>query len=167
MMANSKLQQINALAREIRLEGEKWNEAQKRAKVMLNTEAEEKSFGLGDAVEAVTKATGIKAAVDYVFDKMGKDCGCDARKDALNDLFSVKYTSAPNCFTEAEYEQYKAFRKRFNGTSLSTADQRFIAELWASKFNKTVYYPCPTCGGSGKIFMGWIEDLDKMVDTYE
>ena len=33
--------------------------------------------GLGDQVEKITKATGIKKAVDTVFDKLGKDCGCD------------------------------------------------------------------------------------------
>ena len=39
-----------------------------------------KSKGLGDTIEKITKATGIKAGVDYIFDKLGMDCGCDARK---------------------------------------------------------------------------------------
>jgi len=39
---------------------------------------------LGDRIESVTKATGIKAAVDYVAKKTGKDCGCSKRKEALN-----------------------------------------------------------------------------------
>ena len=40
--------------------------------------------GLGDVVEHVAKVTGIAAAVKaYV----GDDCGCAARRDALNRVF--------------------------------------------------------------------------------
>lgn len=40
--------------------------------------------GLGDAVEKVTKATGVK----YVVDKATKGgCGCDKRRDTLNRIF--------------------------------------------------------------------------------
>lgn len=38
--------------------------------------------GLGDTIAAITKVTGIEAAVKSLFD----DCGCDARKDKLNKL---------------------------------------------------------------------------------
>ena len=43
-----------------------------------------KSKGLGDSIEKFTKATGIKKVVDTV---TGKDCGCGARKNALNEKF--------------------------------------------------------------------------------
>lgn len=39
---------------------------------------------LGDSIEKVTKATGVKAAVEFVAKKTGKDCGCAKRKAALN-----------------------------------------------------------------------------------
>lgn len=39
---------------------------------------------LGDRIEKVTKATGIKAAVSYVAKKTGRDCGCNKRKADLN-----------------------------------------------------------------------------------
>ena len=39
---------------------------------------------LGDTIERVTKATGVKAAVDFVAKKTGKQCGCAKRKAALN-----------------------------------------------------------------------------------
>jgi hypothetical protein len=40
--------------------------------------------GLGDVVEYVAKVTGVAAAVKaYV----GDDCGCAARRDALNRVF--------------------------------------------------------------------------------
>lgn len=41
-------------------------------------------MALGDKIEKVTKATGIKKAVDYVAKKTGKDCGCGKRKQSLN-----------------------------------------------------------------------------------
>ncbi len=43
--------------------------------------------GLGDAIEAVTKVTGIKAVTETVSKAVGKDCGCGKRKDKLNKLF--------------------------------------------------------------------------------
>lgn len=39
---------------------------------------------LGDDIERVTKATGVKKAVDYLAKRAGKDCGCNKRKAALN-----------------------------------------------------------------------------------
>ena len=46
-----------------------------------------KSKGLGDSIEKITKATGIKKVVDAISKKTGKDCGCNKRKDNLNRLF--------------------------------------------------------------------------------
>ena len=46
-----------------------------------------KSRGLGDSIEKVTKATGIKKGVDTVAKATGKDCGCGQRRDTLNRLF--------------------------------------------------------------------------------
>lgn len=46
--------------------------------------------GAGDAIEAFTKATGIKAAVDAVAKATGTDCGCGRRRDKLNELIPFK-----------------------------------------------------------------------------
>ena len=46
--------------------------------------------GLGDVVEVVTKATGIKAATDAVARATGKDCGCAKRRDRLNKLIPFR-----------------------------------------------------------------------------
>jgi hypothetical protein len=40
--------------------------------------------GLGDAIEKITTATGIKKVVGTVSKAVGKDCGCGKRKEALN-----------------------------------------------------------------------------------
>jgi hypothetical protein len=49
-----------------------------------------KSKGLGDTIEKVTTATGIKKVVETVVKAAGKDCGCNKRKDALNRAFPYK-----------------------------------------------------------------------------
>ena len=52
---------------------------------------ENKSKGLGDTVERITKATGIKSIVDAVNKARGvKDCGCTKRKNTLNRVFPYK-----------------------------------------------------------------------------
>tara|TARA_Y100000289_G_scaffold23843_1_gene23205 strand:+ start:326 stop:775 length:450 start_codon:yes stop_codon:yes gene_type:complete len=56
-----------------------------------------KSKGLGDDIEKITEATGIKQAVKWA---LGEDCGCDERKEKLNKLFDY---SKPECLTESEY----------------------------------------------------------------
>jgi hypothetical protein len=42
------------------------------------------SRGLGDSIEKFTKATGIKSVVNKVSSAIGKDCGCNDRRDSLN-----------------------------------------------------------------------------------
>lgn len=46
--------------------------------------------GLGDTIERVTTATGIRKVVEHVSKKTGKDCGCKARKEKLNKMFPYK-----------------------------------------------------------------------------
>ena len=46
-----------------------------------------KSKGLGDSIEKITKATGIKKVVDTVNKITKKPCNCGKRKDTLNRLF--------------------------------------------------------------------------------
>lgn len=43
-----------------------------------------KSQGLGDTIEKITTATGIKKVVETVSKATGKECGCNKRKEDLN-----------------------------------------------------------------------------------
>lgn len=61
------------------------------------------SEGLGDSVEKITEATGIKAAVKFL---AGEDCGCDERKEKLNEMFNY---NKPECLTEDEYNYLAEF----------------------------------------------------------
>lgn len=49
-----------------------------------------KSKGLGDTIEKVTKATGIKRMTDIISKGLNVPCGCEGRKDALNKIFPYK-----------------------------------------------------------------------------
>lgn len=48
------------------------------------------SQGLGDSIEKFTKATGIKTFVDKVSDGLNIPCGCQERKEKLNEVFPYK-----------------------------------------------------------------------------
>ena len=45
------------------------------------------SKGLGDTIEKITTATGIKKVVHKI---AGEDCGCNKRKNILNKVFPYK-----------------------------------------------------------------------------
>lgn len=51
-----------------------------------------KSKGLGDSIEKLTTATGIKQIVNKVAQATGKDCGCGKRREKLNQMFPYKNT---------------------------------------------------------------------------
>jgi hypothetical protein len=41
-------------------------------------------MALGDTIEKITKATGLKMLVNGVYKAVGSDCGCQERKEELN-----------------------------------------------------------------------------------
>jgi hypothetical protein len=45
------------------------------------------SKGLGDTIEKITTATGIKKIVDTVSKVINKPCGCQEKKNKLNEAF--------------------------------------------------------------------------------
>jgi|TARA_R110000803_G_scaffold95632_2_gene163707 hypothetical protein len=49
-----------------------------------------KSKGLGDTIEKITTATGIKSVVEKVAEVTKKPCGCSKRKETLNRVFPYK-----------------------------------------------------------------------------
>ena len=59
------------------------------------------SEGLGDTFEKITEATGIKKAVKFI---AGEDCGCDERKEKLNQMFRYR---KPECLSESEFDLIK------------------------------------------------------------
>lgn len=61
-----------------------------------------KAKGLGDTIEQITTATGIKAVVDKISEVTGLPCGCEDRKETLNKLWSYRNTEDKtlNCLSE-------------------------------------------------------------------
>jgi len=58
-----------------------------KLKHLLPDSLKKESKGLGDTIEKITEATGIKKAVEKA---TGKDCGCNKRKEKLNKIFPYK-----------------------------------------------------------------------------
>ena len=49
------------------------------------------SKGLGDTIEKIKTATGIKSLTQLAMEAAGKkDCGCNKRKEKLNKMFPYK-----------------------------------------------------------------------------
>lgn len=48
----------------------------------------QRSRGLGDTVHKIAKALGADKIAEKYEDITGKDCGCEKRREALNDILS-------------------------------------------------------------------------------
>ena len=117
-----------------------------------------KSKGLGDTVEKITKATGIKKATNYIFDKLGMDCNCSKRKERLNKLFPY---SKPECLTEEEYMTLKAIFKHINNR-IGATEQSALLKIYNRIFkaNKQM----STCSSCVKEL---VEVMRKLFNEYE
>jgi len=120
------------------------------------------SKGLGDDIEKITKATGIKKVVDAFVDATGIDCGCDARKEKLNKLFPKK--TQPLCLEEKEYNFLKEFFVDFNGRELRPRYHEELSRIHSRIFQHKFYIPC-TC--NPKEWKRHIDDLRKVYGEYE
>lgn len=91
----------------------------KRTKEYKQWKASQPSEGLGDTIEKITEATGIKKAVKWL---AGEDCGCDERKEKLNQIWRYRNTK---CLTEEEHEWLKEFFEQ-QGTVRPSGKRRII-----------------------------------------
>jgi hypothetical protein len=110
--------------------------------------------GLGDTVEQITTATGIKAAVEMFSKATGIDCGCDERKAKLNQLFS--YNRNINCLTESDYNALTDLIAPSKDT-LTIEEQNVISEIYLNVFNYRLQLS--SCGSCWK---GKIDELRKV-----
>ena len=114
-----------------------------------------RSEGLGDTIEKITTATGIKAAVDWFSEATGVDCGCDARKEKLNKIFRYR---KPECLTQTEYE----FIGKMKGRNVVTAfEQVELNKIYNRVFNDKVQ---PTSCGS--CMRGRLQELEALYNAY-
>lgn len=119
-----------------------------------------KSTGLGDTIEQITKATGIKKVVDKVF----PDCGCQQRKEWLNKKFPY-VNSQKKCMNEEQYNYYKAFKEKYLSESLQVSipgdEMEKLIHLYNSIFQVDVV-GCSDCNAGH-----FVKKLDSVYLSYE
>ena len=121
--------------------------------------AKRNAKGLGDTIEAITEATGIKAVVEVFSKATGIDCGCDKRKETLNKLFP--YNSNINCLTESDYNLLGEFLQP-NKNSLTPEEQKIVSDIYFNVFNFRLQLS--SCGSCWK---GKIDELRKVYNQYK
>jgi hypothetical protein len=121
--------------------------------------AKKKAEGLGDTIESITEATGIKTAVEMFSKATGIDCGCDERKAKLNELFS--YSRKVNCLTEKDYNALTDLIAPSKST-LTIEEQQIISEIYYNVFNYRLQL-----SSCGSCWAGKVQELRKVYNEYK
>jgi len=119
--------------------------------------AKQKAKGLGDTIEQITEATGIKKAVEMFSKATGIDCGCDERKAKLNELFS--YSRKVNCLTESDYN---LLTDLITKNTLTPADQKILTDIYYNVFNYRLQL-----SACGSCWAGKVQELRKVYNEYK
>ncbi len=90
-----------------------------------------KSKGLGDTIEKITKATGIKKVVDTISEATGVPCECEKRKELLNKIFPYKVRQ----FTPDEIKIYEEIIPRVKNGIVKGKDYANLLQLYNKTFN--------------------------------
>lgn len=107
--------------------------------VRTQENASQEQLGLGDVVESITKATGIKKVVEVVSEVTGLDCGCEERKKKWNEinLDSIKKLFRRNTVNEISEEDYAFLCDLFKDgmpSQVKVNDQRKIHKVYRNVF---------------------------------
>ena len=111
--------------------------------------------GLGDTVENILEVTGIAKVAKWV---LGEDCGCEERKQKLNDLW--RYTK-PECLTVDEYKYLDEFFTNLK-SSVSPNQQRELLKIYNRVFKQRMQ---PTSCGS--CVREIVNKLNKLYSIYK
>jgi len=119
---------------------------------------EQNSTGVGDVVESITKATGIKKLVE-TFTPDGKDCGCSKRKEQLN---KIRFNHKPiRCFTETQFNQWTDYRNSDKKHEVTKQWQRDVMiPIYLQLFARDLKQPKNCC------IKQFITAIDKVYETY-
>ena len=121
--------------------------------------AKKKAQGLGDTIEQITEATGIKAAVEMFSKATGIDCGCEERKAKLNELFS--YTRKVNCLTESDYNVLTGLIDP-KKSSLTAEEQKQLSDIYFNVFNYRLQL-----SSCGSCWAGKVQELRQVYNEYK
>jgi len=108
---------------------------------------EKETIGLGDVVEKITEATGIKKIVKAI---AGDDCGCDGRKEKFNKSPFRWNTKKINCISEEGYKWVLDVNLK-RKTNWTAEDRVTLVNIYNQIF-KTKVKPtrCSSCVNSYK-----------------
>lgn len=121
--------------------------------------AKRKSAGLGDSIEKLTEVTGIKKAVEMFSEATGIDCGCDERKEKLNNLFP--YNRNINCLNESDYTKLTKYLSA-QQTTLTPIEQQEISDIYFNVFNYRLQISsCASC------WKGKLDELRRVYNEYK
>ena len=148
------------------LKNYKGDRRSKEFRLMKEEFASQKEIrGLGDVVEAFTKATGIKAVVDKVSDVLGVDCGCDERREKLNNLLP-RGRKQVRCMTDEEYTEYGLFMNTRKQGRLEADEVKYLMSLYTKIYNrKWAKVRCTQCALKGRVKEA-MADLDRTYNNH-
>lgn len=129
-------------------------------KKVTNTKNAKK--GVGDLLEIVTERTGIKRAVELFSELTGVDCGCEERKQKLNNLFA-RHSHKPKCLTKDTYDRIKRFTKGVR-TKVTREQAIGIATVYSEIFGTRYEVWCGHCPS---VWRAKIGELEKLVKVYD
>ena len=120
--------------------------------------AKRKAQGLGDTIQAITEATGIKKVVEMFSEATGIDCGCDERKVELNNLFP--YNRNINCLNESDYNKLTKYLSAEQST-LNSIEQQEVSDIYFNVFNYRLQISsCTSC------WKGKLDELRRVYNEY-
>tara|TARA_R100001460_G_scaffold40487_1_gene75694 strand:- start:5033 stop:5437 length:405 start_codon:yes stop_codon:yes gene_type:complete len=113
--------------------------------------------GVGDKVEKVLKKTGVDKIAKFV---LGEDCGCEERKEKLNEMFA-RFTE-PECLQEDEYKWLENWFSEERHIMKQSQQDEFIA-IYKRVFRVRgkVSTHCPSC------MREYLSKMKKLFDTYK
>jgi hypothetical protein len=123
--------------------------------------------GLGDVIEKVTEVTGIKSVVEKFSELTGFDCGCEERKQKLNELFSFNKRKLPlKCMTEEHIKLWEKTRDitKHNHNRYIKEVYPVIATIHSELYDHQYHEPC-TC--SPRQWDNWRADIELAYKAYQ
>ena len=114
-----------------------------------------KPKGLGDTIEQITTATGIKAVVDKISEVTGIECGCEERKELLNKIWTYR---KPNCLSNESVEWLSTFLLN-KPNQLTIKQQEKLKVIYKETFN--IDFQSTSCGSC------WRDMIREIEKVYE
>lgn len=114
-----------------------------------------KPKGLGDTIEQITTATGIKAVVDKISEVTGINCGCEERKELLNKIWTYRQ---PNCLSNESIEWLNNFLPN-RPEQLTIKQQEKLKVIYKETFN--IDFQTTSCGSC------WRDMIREIEKVYE